>query len=164
MSFEGSVLSGSPHHFLAKLVGGWTGRSRLWLEPEGVPSEFQMQGSVQPVLGGRFVIFLYQAASEEETQHGMYTFGYNTNLDRFETSWVDSFHNHTAIMFCLGNGIENGFWVLGNYPDPTGGPDWGWRTEVKLLSTDHLLITAYNISPDGGEAKATESQLARLKK
>jgi hypothetical protein len=123
-----------------------------------------MQGSIQAILGGRFVIFLYQIASQEETQHGMYTFGYNTSLDRFETSWVDSFHNRTAIMFCVGNAIENGFWVLGSFQDPTGGPDWGWRTEVKLLSTDHLLITAYNISPEGDAAKATESQLTRLKK
>ena len=49
MGFEGSVLSGSPHHFLAGLGGGWVGTSRLWLEPDGVPTEFQMQGSVQAV-------------------------------------------------------------------------------------------------------------------
>jgi formylmethanofuran dehydrogenase subunit A len=42
---------------------------------------------------------------------------------------------------------ENGFSVLGSYPDPTGGPDWGWRTVVELLDKDHLVITAYNIIP-----------------
>lgn len=164
MSFEESVLSGSPHHFLAQLVGSWAGKTRTWLEPEGIPTEATVQGSIQLLLGGRFVLYLYQSAIEGERQHGMFTFGYNTVLDRFETSWVDSFHNQTAIMFCVGNGIENGFWVLGSYPDPNGGPDWGWRTQVQLLDTDHLVITAYNISPDGGEAKATESQLTRLKK
>jgi hypothetical protein len=164
MSFEESVLSGSPHHFLTQLVGGWAGASRLWLEPEGIPSEFQMQGSIQAILGGRFVLFLYQGAMEGEAEYGMFTFGYNTNLDRFETSWVDSFHNRTAIMFCTGNAIENGFSVLGGYPDPNGGPDWDWRTDVQLLDPDHLLITAYNISPEGDGAKATEAQLTRLKK
>jgi len=163
MSFRESVLSDSPHHFLASLVGGWGGKSRLWLEPDGVPSEFQMQGSFQPILDGRFVIFLYQSAMEGELQHGMFTFGYNTGLDRFEASWVDSFHNRTAIMFCDGNALEDGFSVLGTYPDPSGGPDWGWRTEVRLIDADHLSITAYNISPDGGEAKATESLLTRMK-
>jgi len=164
MSFEESVLSGSPHHFLAQLVGGWTGMARTWLEPGSVPTEFQIQGSIQLILGGRFVIYLYQSAVDGEPQHGMFTFGYNTNLDRFEASWVDSFHNHTAIMFCVGNTIENGFSVLGSYPDPTGGPDWGWRTDVQLLDIDHLLITAYNISPEGDGAKAVESQLTRIKK
>ena len=164
MGFEESVLSDSPHHFFAQLVGGWLGVSRLWLEPGGTPTEFQTQGSVQLVLGGRFAIYLYQSVVEGEPQHGMFIFGYNTNLDRFETSWLDSFHNHTAIMFCVGNSLENGFWVLGSYPDPTGGPDWGWRTEVQLLDADHLSITAYNIGPEGDESKATESQLTRLKK
>ena len=164
MSFEGPTLSGSPHHLLGQLAGGWAGKTRTWLEPEGVPIESPAQGSIQLILSGRFVIFLYQSAMEGEPQHGMFTFGYNTSLDRFEASWVDSFHTNTAIMFCVGNARENGFWVLGSYPDPSGGPDWSWRTEVKLENVDHLTITAYNLSPEGEEAKATESKLTRLKK
>lgn len=163
MSFEESVLSGSPHHFLTQLVGGWAGQTATWLEPDGMPILSQTQGSFQLLLGGRFVLFLYQTALEGEPQHGMFTFGYNTTLDRFEASWVDSFHNQTAIMFCVGNALEDGFSVLGSYPDPTGGPDWGWRTEVQLRDADHLVITAYNLSPEGGQAKATEAQLTRVK-
>jgi len=115
-------------------------------------------------LEGRFAIYLYQGSIEGEPQHGMFTFGYNTTLEQYEASWVDSFHNNTGIMFCTGYAIENGFQVLGSYPDPTGGPDWGWRTEVELLDHDHLTITAYNIHPEYGEAKATEAKLTRVKK
>ncbi len=94
----------------------------------------------------------------------MFTFGYNTLTDQYEASWVDSWHNNTAIMFCVGIPTENGFSVLGSYPDPMGGPDWGWRTVVELLDPDHLLITGYNIGPEGGEARATEARLTRVKK
>ena len=73
--------------------------------------------------------------------------------DQYEASWVDSFHNNTAIMFCTGNATENGFSVLGSFPDPNGGPDWGWRTEVELVDKDHLVITAYNISPKATKPK-----------
>ena len=66
-------------------------------------------------------------------------------------------------MFCTGNAKEKGFAVLGNYPDPDGGPDWGWRTEVELVDADHLIITAYNIHPEGMEAKAIETELKRVK-
>lgn len=156
--------SGSPHHFLSRLAGSWTGTSKLWLEPDKLTDEAPIVGNIQLILDGRFALFLYQSSIEGEPQHGMFTFGYNTTLDRFEASWVDSFHNNTAIMFCVGNSIENGFSVLGSYPDPTGGPDWSWRTVVQLLDNDHLLITAYNIHPEGGEAKATEAQLTRVKK
>ncbi len=153
----------SPHRFLAQLVGGWSGKTLTWLEPEGVPRQAQTQGSIQLVLGGRFALYLYQTATDAEPQHGLFTFGYNTTLDRWEASWIDSFHNNTAIMFCVGQARDNGFFVLGSYPDPTGGPDWGWRTEVSLIDHERLLISAYNISPEGAEAKASETQLTRMK-
>jgi hypothetical protein len=67
------------------------------------------------------------------------------------------------MMFCEGPAKENGFEVLGHYPDPSGGPDWDWRTEVTLEDADHLTITAYNISPEGFEAKAAETRLMRIR-
>ena len=162
MSFPQS--SGSPHHFLAQLAGSWTGRSSLWLEPDNLADDSPVVGTIQLILDGRFALYLYQGSIQGEPQHGMFTFGYNTTLEQYEASWVDSFHNNTGIMFCTGYPIENGFQVLGSYPDPTGGPDWGWRTEVELVDHDHLTITAYNIHPEYGEAKATEAKLTRIKK
>ncbi|HTP01863.1 MAG TPA: DUF1579 family protein [Anaerolineales bacterium] len=153
----------SPHQFLAGLVGGWSGKTLTWLEPDGVPRQARTQGSFQLVLEGRFALYLYQTAIDTQPQHGLFTFGYNTTLDRWEASWIDSFHNNTGIMFCVGQQKDNGFAVTGNYPDPTGGPDWSWRTEVNLLDHDRLLITAYNISPEGAESKAVETQLNRVK-
>jgi hypothetical protein len=155
--------SSTPHNFLAQLSGAWVGTARTWLEPEGIPLEAPVQGSIQLILDGRFAIYLYQTSMDNEPQHGMFTFGYNTTLEKYEASWVDSFHNNTAIMFCSGDAIENGFFVLGSFPDPTGGPDWGWRTEIRLVDGSHLVITAYNISPEGEEAKATETDLKRVK-
>ncbi|MBN8583328.1 MAG: DUF1579 family protein [Anaerolineae bacterium] len=145
----------SPHHFLAQLAGNWQGTSKLWFEPDKLASDTPLVGTIQLVLDGRYALFLYQSSIEGETQHGMFTFGYNTQLNQYETSWVDSFHTNTSIMFCIGREIENGFSVLGSYPDPMGGPDWGWRTDVELRE-DELIITAYNIMPEGDESKATE--------
>jgi len=156
--------SNTPHHFLAQLAGNWRGISKLWLEPDKLADESPVVGTIQLLLEGRFALYLYQGSIEGEPQHGIFTFGYNTTLEQFEASWVDSFHNNTAIMFCTGDAREKGFFVLGSYPDPTGGPDWGWRTEIELFDADHLTIIAYNISPEGSEAKATEAKLTRVRK
>ncbi len=155
--------SSSPHQFLAQLVGGWAGQTLTWAEPGGVAKQAQTQGSIQLILGGRFVLYLYETSVEGQPQHGLFTFGYNTTLDRWEASWIDSYHNNTAIMFCTGEQKASGFFVLGSYPDPDGGPDWNWRTEVTLADHDHLVITAYNVNPEGAESKATETQLRRVK-
>jgi hypothetical protein len=159
MSFPST--SSTPHHFFTRLAGAWIGQTRTWLDPIAEPHRSPIQGSIQLILEGRFAIYIYQSSIDGEPQHGMFTFGYNTTKDQYEASWVDSFHNNTAIMFCEGKQKENGFFVLGSYPDLTGGPDWGWRTEVELTD-EGLTITAYNISPEGGEFKAIETRLNRI--
>src|SRR5688500_13843329 len=99
MSYESSKQSGSPHHFLAQLVGSWTGTTKLWLEPDVISDESPVLGSPHLVMEGRFAIYLYQGSIEGEPQHGMFKFGYNTTTNQYEASWVDSFHNNTAIMY-----------------------------------------------------------------
>ncbi|MCE9645493.1 MAG: DUF1579 domain-containing protein [Chloroflexi bacterium] len=158
MPFE----STTPHHFLSRLAGNWRGLSRLWLEPDKLADEAPLVGTIQLLLEGRFALYLYQTSFDGEPQHGMFTFGYNTTLAQFEASWVDSFHTGTAIMFCTGVEKENGFSVTGSYADPSGGPDWTWRTEVELIDGE-LTITAYNIDPEGGESRATETILKKVK-
>ena len=159
MPFESST----PHHFLSLLAGNWKGTSKLWLEPGKPADESSVVGTIQLLLEGRYALYLYQGSVESEPQHGMFTFGYNITLEQYEASWVDSFHTGTGIMFCVGREKENGFSVIGSYPDPAEGPDWGWRTEVEL-DRDQLTVTAYNITPEGEEVKATETILTRLKK
>ncbi len=66
----------------------------------------------------------------------------------------------TGIMYSTGQADD--FIALGTYP--VNGSEWGWRTVIESRNPDHLVITAYNISPSGEEAKAVETVYARVRR
>ena len=109
----------------------------------------------------------YEGSLGGETLQGVAIYGYNQARGRFEAAWVDSFHNGSALMYSVGAGEPAPsrtqlFSALGSYPDPTGGPDWGWRTVIEQPDPDHLTITMYNITPDGQEDLGVETQYTRV--
>ncbi len=160
-SFETSRNHGGRHYALARLAGTWQGRSRVWLEPDKLADESNIFGTIRVVLGGRFVIHEYRTEFGGESQQGIAIIGYHLDRQRFESAWIDSFHTGTSIMMSAGVDGGASTAVLGHYGDGKGGPDWGWRTTLDHVDEDHLLITAWNITPEGDEAKALEVSYAR---
>jgi hypothetical protein len=159
--FEISLESGI-HSRLHQLVGGWEGTTKVWFEPGVVADESPVKGTFRPVLGGRFLMHEYQGSMNGNPLEGIAMYGYDIPNDTFQCSWIDSFHMGTAIMLSSGKPTEQGSAVLGSY----GGPDipvpWGWRTVTELTDPDTLVISAYNISPDGQEDLATQTVYRRI--
>ncbi len=141
---------------LQSIVGSWTGTYRLWLEPEVLRSESVTTSQIVSVAGDRFVRIDYDWLDGDEPHQGSMFYGLN-NDDVAQLAWVDSFHTDGSIMFGTGTG-EGG--VLFTY-GPTDEP-WGWRTTVEQPTTDHLVITSWNVTPGGDEARATEATYRRL--
>lgn len=148
---------------LAGLVGEWEGQTRTWFEPGQLAAEAPNRGTIRALRGGQFVIYEYESEIEGQPTHGLAIYGYNHFTKEWESAWVDSFHMNTNMMISTGPLAEQKLSVLGSYAVAGGGPPWGWRTEIELLDPDHLLITAYNLSPQGEEAKALETDHIRRK-
>jgi hypothetical protein len=147
------------HFQLSRMVGEWKGTTKTWFDPSKLEDESPISGTMRPIMEGRFILHEYQSSFGDKPLTGMAIYGYNLDLQKFQCAWMDTFHNGSAIMFSQGNRGDTDIRVLGSYAyvTPETEQHWGWRTHIDLISDSELVITAFNITPDGQESKATET-------
>jgi hypothetical protein len=149
-----------PHKMLADLAGEWQGMTKTWFEPDVIADESPMEGSIRPVLDGRFAMHEYKGELQGKPFEGICIIGYDLGSKKFQSAWVDTFHMSTAILFSEGDAGDS-FSAKGTYFTGSDSPRWGWRTEIETPSADELILRAYNVSPEGEEALATETRYSR---
>src|SRR5690606_26335825 len=154
--FDRSLEDGA-HALLARCAGAYEGTSRTWFQPGDPVDTSQAFGTLHTILGGRFLLHEYTGSMEGTPLEGEALIGFFLPVKRWQVAWIGSFHNGTRMMFSESgtNSDPQKPDVRGGYPAPPG-PDWGWRTTIELPEADRLVITHFNISPEGEEVKAVE--------
>lgn len=154
--FEASIEEGT-HARLNEIAGTWEGTARTWFQPDIIADESPVSGTIRSVLGGRFLLHEYESSFAGKPLQGIVIYGYDLNTRSFQSAWIDSFHMGTGIMFSQHPKQDGDFSVYGTYEVfQEERQEWGWRTDLRLEDENTLVITAYNITPEGEETKANE--------
>jgi len=148
---------------LESLVGVWKGTNRLhvpWM-PEERLKESDSTATVHSKMNGQFLSVEYTWSFEGEPQEGILILGCDPRSDAVQAVWTDSWHSKDVLMLCNGSiDAEGNISVLGQYAVPEH-PDWGWRTEI-IRSSDSFRFNMYNVSPEGTEEIAVETDFRRV--
>jgi hypothetical protein len=142
---------------LGAMAGEWTGTYRLWLDPGQLRTECETQLRAEAVVGGRAIQATYDwtdTGGDGAAQTGTFLLACPEGA-RWEMAWGDTWHMGHALLWSIGPDGK----VTGTY-GPADEP-WGWRTEFEMPAADRLVIRAYNITPSGEEALATEADYRR---
>lgn len=153
MEFERSLIEG-PHALLAKLVGRYEGRAKLWMQPDKLDDDEPVTGEVVALLGGRFVQHTYTTRIGGEQQSGQALVGCKLDELLWQVAWIDTWHTGVEIMQSTGD-YEDGATEISVTTTYATAGDWGWRTTL-VPTDDGAVIRHYNRGPGLDEYVAVE--------
>ncbi len=163
---QACIEAGTPgemHAHLAKSIGVWKGKEKMWMSPEAPPMEVNCSTTITGVMDGRYTRCLVES---EIPGMGMFKgeglYGYDNTTKTFQCSWIDSMS--TTIMNGTGEMSSDGktmTWTYG-YTCPITHKPTTMREVEQWTGKDAVTLSMYTIDPKSGkEYKMMETMLTR---
>lgn len=136
---------------LKRAEGKFAGTKLLWFKD---PDNPEQSAATAEVTGNDI---RYTWSFRGNPQSG--TLAFARSGDQVEAELTDSWQSPSP-MHNTGTQTDDAITVGGSYSVKSG-PDWHWRTEVRMPHENQLLIEMYNIQPDGLERIAVRLRANR---
>ncbi len=151
---------GAPHKMLAKLVGTWTTKTRIWMEPDKPSMEGTGTCQQKMLFDGRYLQQEYTGEMMGTQFTGTNLIGYDNHTNKYVSTWIDSMS--TGIYYFEGSASADGKTITqeSSYDDPVRGPTV-WRSVTRILDDDTLLYEMFLISKGHKEEKMSEMTVTR---
>ena len=146
---------------LLACAGAWQGRNRVQPSLIEPADDSDTRLLVTPVLRDTFVRLDQAWSWKGQPQSGSMLIGYDLKSGAACASWIDTWHNGRRIMPLSGafDAAEGKLVLNGHFP-VAGGPDWGWRIEIRATA-DRLRINMACLHPAGEEDGGVWAELGR---
>jgi hypothetical protein len=158
------------HKLLATTAGTWSYTVKMWMDPNGKPTESTGTAKREAIMDGRYVSGDYtgkfkmpgaDGKIQEMNFHGMSMDGYDNVKKKFVSGWVDNMGTGIMTMDGTYDTATKAFTYTGEYEMMPGMKE-KVRQVIKLTDATHMTMEYYE-DRGQGEAKTMEINYTKKK-
>jgi hypothetical protein len=158
------------HKLLATTAGTWSYTVKMWMDPNGKPTESTGTAKREAIMDGRYVSGDYtgkfkmpgaDGKIQEMNFHGMSMDGYDNVKKKFVSGWVDNMGTGIMTMDGTYDAATKAFTYTGEYEMMPGMKE-KVRQVIKMPDATHMTMEYYE-DRGQGEAKTMEINYTKKK-
>lgn len=162
-AWEAAAKPGEQHKQLAAMVGKWTTKQTMWMDPTAPPLTETGTATNTLVLGGRHIRQDFRSKWMDQPFEGVGFIGYDNVIGKYYSTWMDS--GSTGIFVSHGDydPATKTYTYLGEMADPASkGVKIPVRQVVRVVDNDHQVFEMFE-TRGGKEAKTMQIDYTRQK-
>ncbi|UGQ46920.1 DUF1579 domain-containing protein [Massilia endophytica] len=152
---------GAAHRKLDPLVGKFSVKSKMWMDPSKPPHESSGTAERAWIMGNRYLEERFQGEHEGQPFTGVGTFGYDNVTKKYFGTWLDSMSTGMATM--KGTLSGDTLKYTGMMSDPMAGKEVPYTMNFKIVNNDTQTMEMWCAGPDGKQMKSMEMTYTRIK-
>lgn len=157
------------HKLLAATAGNWSYVVKMWMDPNGKPTESTGTATRKAIMDGRYVSGEYMGKFKmpgpdgkmtEMNFHGMSMDGYDNVKKKFVSGWIDNMGTGIMTMDGTYDAATKSFTYTGE-AEMMPGMKEKFRQVVKMTDATHMTLEYYE---DRGQGEAKTMEITYTKK